>query len=30
VLERIFAGVREFCGDTEQADDITVAATRFG
>jgi sigma-B regulation protein RsbU (phosphoserine phosphatase) len=29
VLERILGGVREFCKQSEQGDDITVAITRF-
>jgi uncharacterized protein (TIGR02246 family) len=29
LLNRIFAAVREFCGDGEQSDDITVTVTRF-
>ncbi|HEV2386051.1 MAG TPA: SpoIIE family protein phosphatase [Candidatus Acidoferrales bacterium] len=29
MIERILADVREFCGPTRQADDITVAVTRF-
>jgi len=29
VLDRILTGVREFCGQSEQADDVTVTVTRF-
>jgi serine phosphatase RsbU (regulator of sigma subunit) len=30
VVERVLAGVRDFCATTEQYDDVTVAVTRFG
>ena len=29
LLDRVFGAVREFCGGAEQADDVTVAVTRF-
>ena len=29
LLKRTFAAVREFCGDAEQGDDVTVAVIRF-